>query len=151
MKKGIKREEEKTNNQFNQINQLHENLRRSNQSFQMRGSVAKAAREYARRALIPTGQFAEKAFINYMETHPLDSNPLLVENVVESNLLGRVEQTQMTLIEKKMRLILERLSSGVGDAAFLRESLAKEIKRGTRIKKPSEPFVALLEEAVKHI
>ena len=121
----------------------------SNQSFHMRESVAKAGRSYARRSGLAVGDFAEKAFISYMENHPLEGTPIIIQNQIKSDIVDRLEVIQMSLIEKHLRLYMKRLVDKDGNPEYLRRTISKEVKRGVKIKKPSPEFLELLEEAVK--
>ena len=115
----------------------------------MRESIAKAGRFYARRSGLAVGVFAEKAFISYMENHPLEGIPIVIQNQIKSDIVDRLEGVHMGLIEKHLRLYMKRLVDKDGNPEYLRRTISKEVKRGVKIKKPSPEFLELLEEAVK--
>ena len=115
----------------------------------MRESVAKAGRSYARRSGLAVGDFAEKAFISYMENHPLEGTPIIIQNQIKSDIVDRLEVVQMSLIEKHLRLYMKRLVDKDGSVEYLRRAVSKEVQRGVKIKHPTAEFIELLEEAVK--
>lgn len=125
----------------------HIKILRSNQTFAMTQSIADAGRRYAKLSGFKSGEFAEKAFIYYMENHPLEDVPIIIQNQVKSEIVDRLEVVRMTLIEKRLKLYMKRLVDKDGNSEYLRRTMSKEIKQGLKIKHPPPEFVTLLEEA----
>lgn len=89
----------------------------------------------------------EKAFIEYMINHPLEGIPIIIQNEVKSGVEDKLKEVQIHLVEKPLRLYMQRLTDKDGDLEFLRRAILKELKRGLKIKNPPDGFVDLLVEA----
>lgn len=139
-------------NQINQINQINGYKKRSNQSFHMKPEIARISREYAKSANIATGEFAEKAFLEYIENHPLNSKTFVIQQQIVSNVPSRQERIKILLLNREISFILERVDK-VDDniRKDLLMRLSKLLLKGANIKNAPDEFILLLEEGMKHI
>ena len=152
MKRYIDDDELFEKNQINQINQINGVEKKSNQSFHMRPSIAKEGRDYAHAAKISTGDFAEKAFVEFMVNHPLDMRVVVLQSTVSEELPSKLEVIQMKLLTREIRFVLEALESAEPHVkGGLLNRLVKALNKGVILRNPSDDFVTLLEEAIKHI
>jgi len=114
--------------------------------------VFEAFTEYASKQYpLKSCEVWEKALTEYMETHPRESVNITIQQRIKAELPNRMDLLRMSMIEAKLRALIEKTGCGEVDQNWLKEAIGKETKKGLKIKKPTENFISLLEEAVKHI
>ena len=125
---------------------------RNNQSFHMKPSIALAGREYARLSRLCNGELVEKAFIEYMKNHPPDNGTIIIQQIIKSDLPSRQEKLTMQLITRDAEYAMKRLDE-LEDGYYpeLKEALIKCLRRGVKIKGPTEKFVELLERVETYV
>jgi len=84
-----------------------------------------------------------------MRNNPLEGSPIIIQNQIKLDLVDKLDNIQMGLIEKRLRLHMKRLVDKDGSVEYLRRAVSKEVQRGVKIKHPTAGFIELLEEAVK--
>jgi len=152
MKNYIEEENSDQVNQINQINQINGCEKRSNQSFHMRPSIANSGREYAKALNIQSGEFAEKAFIEYMSNHPANLKIIVVQNKLSSDIPKRVDLVKIKAISTQLEFIIKRFKElGEEKPSTLVETLASALMKGAAIKQPTDEFLLLMEEAMRYL
>ena len=141
-----KKYEEKQSNRSNRSND------RDNTTFRISGGITKAYRIYAKHSGKTLVECVERALIVDMKNNPVESMFVDVQRQILSTLPSRQEEIRMKLFSREMGFILERLDKVEQDIRKdLVMRLGKLLLKGAEIKNPTEEFVVLLEEGLKHI
>ena len=118
----------------------------------MSESVFKAFIEYASKQYpLKSYEVWENALVEYMAKHPTAGVNITVQRQIKESLPSKIELLRMSVIETKLKVLMEKVNYGEGDQNWLRETIGREVKRGLKIKAPTETFLSLLEEAAKHV
>jgi len=139
-------------NEENRINRINRSDDRCNNTFHMSYKLASSYRVYAKLTGKSLAACIERAIINDMKNNPTDSMFFEVQQQILSTLPSRQEEIRMKLFSREMGFILERLDKVEQDIRKdLVMRLGKLLLKGAEIKNPTEEFVILLEEGLKHI
>jgi len=118
----------------------------------MTPSIASAGRTYAKKAGLGSGEFAEKAFTEYLKNHPVEDIIIIIQQQIKSRLPSRQKKLAMSLITRDAEYAMKRLDE-LEDGYYpeLKEVLIKCLRRGVKIKEPTEKFVELLERVETYV
>lgn len=115
-------------------------------------SVIEGFIKYAKSTSEGVAHHLENALIEYVENHPLENKPILIQRQISSVLPRKLDYVNMNLLEPQITSLVNKIREEPdAEMPELKSKLAKLIKKGVYIKHPSEEFASILEEAVKHI
>ena len=114
--------------------------------------LAVSYRNYAKLTRKSLADCIERAIMADIKNNPVDSMVLEVQQQILLTVPSIQEQIQMKLLGREIGFILERLDKVELDIRKdLLVRLGKLLLKGADIKNPTEEFVLLLEEGLKHI
>ena len=94
----------------------------------------------------------ERVLVQYMANNPIDYTTINIQQQIASEIPSKQEELKMRLISDNILFIFERFEAvGKDRVPLLLIDLAKLVKKGVEIKKPTEEFLQLLERAMNEL